>query len=224
MAEHTDLVVMGFMAAAWAVQLGVRKLRDARARAAARSRLRAGAKPIADCTLVTVTGTVRARDAGALLEAPLSGRRVVYHRSAARVPLHDFSATAVEMIPFELETADGIVHVEGDAAEVVLDPAPVTPRDLERVRRFLAVHGASAEHAFTAGVDEIAIEPGARISVHGLARIEADPSGAGERGYREGAPARVTLEPHAAHPLTLGPPAPPAPAEPAEPAGPPGPR
>ncbi len=110
------------------------------------------------------------------------------------------------MVPFELETAEGIVRIEGDAADVILPPLPVIPRDLERVRRFLAAHNVSAEHAATAGIDEIAIEPGARITVQGLARVEADPASLGERGYREDAPTRVTLEPHPAHPLTIGPP------------------
>jgi hypothetical protein len=203
---HIQLIVMGFMASAWALRVGRRELRAARARAAARERLRAGATQIADRTVVTVTGTVRASAPDALLEAPLSGRRVVYHRSVVRMRLHDLTLVAAEMVPFELETAEGIVRIEGDAADVILPPLPVIPRDLERVRRFLAANNESTEHAAAAGIDEIAIEPGARIAVQGLARVEVDPAGAGERGYREDAPTRVTLEPHPAHPLTIGPP------------------
>lgn len=206
MEGHIEFIVMGFMASAWALKVGLRELRAARARAAARERLRAGATQIADRTVVTLTGTVRASAPDTLLEAPLSGRRVVYHRSVARMRLHDLTAVAAEMVPFELETAEGIVRIEGAAADVILPPLPVIPRDLERVRRFLAAHDVSAEHAATAGIDEIAIEPGARITVQGLARVEVDPASLGERGYREDAPTRVTLEPHPAHPLTIGPP------------------
>lgn len=205
MDQITGPLILLVVVAAKLIRVGARELAAARDRAVVRDRLHAGAARIVDNALVTVVGVVRARAPHQLLEAPLSGRRVVYHRSVARPRKLEREVVAVEMTPFELETADGIVRIEGDAADVVLPPAPVIPLDIHRVQRFLAEHGVGAEYAARTGVEEIAIEPGARITVQGVAHLEADPARADEGGYRERPPARVTLEPTPEHPLTIGP-------------------
>lgn len=189
--------------------LGVRalihELRKRSARATARRQLRAGAPQLADHELVTVTGTVRA--CAALIEAPLSGRRVVFHHTEAFVRGIRRQLVACELATFELETAQGVVRIEGETAEIAFAPRPVDPVPVERVKRFLAAHGIEAAyHVGTVGVGEVAIEPGARIAVRGVAQAEADPASAGERGFRDSAPVRMTLRGGPGHPLMVGPP------------------
>jgi hypothetical protein len=196
------LVVVAFLGL---VAAGVGdRLRGARPLAEARRRLREGAPRLADHAAVTLTGTVRVRDD--LIEAPLTGRLVVFHLSVARVSELGVQVVEHELVPFELETAEGIVRVEGATADVAFPPVPVIPRQIERVQRFLTAHGIAFEHALGASIDEIAVEPGARIAVHGVVQVELDPSNAGERGFREPAPTRTTLRAAPDHPLTLGPP------------------
>lgn len=180
------------------------ELRSDRGFIKARLRLRGGAPRLADHEVVTVTGTVRVL--GALLEAPLSGRLVVFHRTVARVSEIGVRVVACQMVEFELETDDGVVRVLGDTADTAFLPTPVIPRQLPRVQRFLRENGLASEYAAGAGTDEVVIEPGTRISVHGVARVELDLASTGERGFREAAPARMTLAAHPDHPLTLGPP------------------
>ncbi len=198
-----SFLIYAAVLAALGVRALIRELDRARARADARRRLHAGAPQLADHELVTVSGTVRVRDA--LLEAPLSGRLVVFHRSVVHVKGLETLLVACEMVPFELETAEGIVRIEGETAEVAFAPLPVIPRQIERVRSFLEARGVAIEYAASTSVDEIAVEPGVRIAVHGVVRSEIDLSSARERGYREEAPSRMTLRAQPDHPLMLGP-------------------
>lgn len=181
-------------------------------RARARRRLDAGARTtIADREIVTLTGTVRA--IGELLESPLTGTPCVIYEAVGRVyrtlPGHNKRALDAEvseqkLIPFTLETAEGPVHVEADHAEIELPRLPCIPRRIERERAFLREHGQSAEEIRIAGFDELRISPGDKIRVQGMAIVEQDPNGAGERGYRADAPQRIRLVAHADHPLTIG--------------------
>lgn len=179
--------------------------------AKARRRLRRGAKVIADRTIVTVTGTVRPR--GELLVAPLSGRACVLYAAHARVRTGATNELNLEevvdvasqrMIAFELETREGVISVEGDAAELALRPSPPIPRSLTREAAFLASIGRARQLVPSSSFEEVAIEPGARVSVQGMAVIESDASHPSERGYRDSGPTRVRLIAHEAHPLTIG--------------------
>jgi hypothetical protein len=181
-------------------------------RARARKRLDSGKRTtIADREIVTLTGVVRAR--GDLLEAPLTGISCVLYEAVGRVysgvahrNTRDLEAEVVEqkLVPFELETADGVVLVECESAEVELPRLPCIPRRIERERTFLVERGQSAEHIRYAGFDELRIIPGDRIRVQGMAIVELDHGDSTERGYRENAPQRIRLVPHAEHPLTIG--------------------
>lgn len=174
--------------------------------------MRSGQRTIVDHALVTLTGTVRLL-AEPLL-APLSGTPCVVHRSSAQLYRTTTgirrgrrelvaSHVEVEMIDFALETSEGVVLVVGTSAEVTIRPARVVPRQIDREARFLVrtgLGGTPTDGAF----DEVVIEPGAKISVHGVARIEADPAAAGaaEVDYRN-APTSVRLEGDATNPLTI---------------------
>ena len=181
-------------------------------RARARKRLDGGKRTtVADREIVTLTGRVRAR--GELLEAPLTGTPCVLYEAVGRVysgAVHrnsrDLEAEVVEqkLVPFELETADGIVLVECETAEVELPRLPCIPRKIDRERAFLVERGQSAEQIRYAGFDELRIVPGDKIRVQGMAIVEQDPTATDERGYREDAPRRIRLVPHAEHPLTIG--------------------
>ncbi len=181
-------------------------------RARARKRLDRGTRTtIADREIVTLTGVVRTR--GDLLEAPLTGLPCVLYEATGRVysaALHrnsrDLEAEIVEqkLVPFELETPDGLVLVEGEAAEIELPRLPCIPRRIDRERAFLLERGQSAEQIRYAGFDELRIVPGDKIRVQGMAIVEMDPGDGAERGYRAEAPRRIRLVSHAEHPLTIG--------------------
>ncbi|MEO7092632.1 MAG: hypothetical protein ABI175_05235 [Polyangiales bacterium] len=181
-------------------------------RARARKRLDAATRTtIADHEIVTLTGVVRA--IGELLEAPLSGKRCVLYESVGRVYGEtvgrnarnvEAEVTEQKLIPFDLETPEGVVRVEAEQAEVEMPRIPCIPRRIDRERTFLLEHGQSAEMIRYAGFDELRIVPGDKIRVQGMAIIDADPRPSGESGYREGAPQRIRLVPHADHPLTIG--------------------
>jgi hypothetical protein len=181
-------------------------------RARARKRLDAGTKTtIADREIVTLTGTVRA--AGPLLESPLGGKPCVLYQSNGRVyeastrrNHRTLIAEVVDqkLVAFDLETPEGTVRVEGEQADLELPPRPCIPRRIEREREFLLAHGQSAELIRFAGFDEIALEPGTRVRVQGMAIVELDPSAPTERGFRDDAPRRIRVVAHAEHPLTIG--------------------
>lgn len=180
-------------------------------KAQARKRLDAGAKTeIADREIVTLTGTVRA--VGELLEAPISGKSCVLYEAVARVYEAGPRNTQVlaaqiaeqKLVAFDLETAQGMVRVEGETADVELPHNPVIPRKIERERTFLREHGRSGDDIRGAGFDELALEPGTKIRVQGMAIIEVDPGAAGERGFRDESPRRIRLVAHEGHPLTIG--------------------
>jgi hypothetical protein len=177
-------------------------------------KLRSGSPVLADRTMVTLTGTIRAT--GELLEAPLSGRRCVIVHACAELPELDprhgtgenVMLTTRLMMPFELETADGIVLVEGTAADLELKPARIVPRSIDRERAFVVAHGRGIEVARVATFREVAVTPGMRVAVHGLALVEAAPDQVGERGYRDAVPTRARLVAHPEYPLAIGKPRP----------------
>lgn len=177
-------------------------------RAKVRRSLRRGSSAFADRAGVTVTGTVRA--IGELVESPLSGRRCVVVHAFAELPEIDDSLALPEnvrlttrlMVPFELETNDGPVLVDGTSADLEMKAARISPRSAERERAFVVTHGRSAAVAPVATFREIVVMPGMRISVHGMALVEAD-HGA-ERGYRDAASKRHRLVAHPDYPLAIG--------------------
>lgn len=177
-------------------------------RARARRRLAAGSCAIADHAIVTLTGTVRA--IGEPLVAPLSGRRCVLHSSLGRVfedTAHNRLFIAIDervMRPFELETRDGKVLVDGIEAELAIPRSPLIPRRLEREIEFLEAHNQPRSYLRYTVFEELVVASGDRIAVQGMAVVEADRSEAAERGYRDDAPIRIRLIAHADHPLTIG--------------------
>jgi hypothetical protein len=184
-------------------------------RAQARKRLDAGkTTTIVDREIVTLTGIVRAL--GELLEAPLSGKQCVLYAAFGRVIETKgatltsraqttllASVTEVKLVPFELETPDGIVRIDEEAVEIEIPPDPLIPRKIERERQFLLAHGQTGELVRGSSFEELALVPGTKIRVQGMAIVELDPAPGGERGYREDA-RRIRLVPHENHPLTIG--------------------
>jgi hypothetical protein len=185
----------------------VRIIAAERERAAKRRRMRAAPREIVDSALVTLTGTVKLH--GEPLDAPLSGKRCVAFRVSVRLYEqtsrrrrrlleHKFAAA---MTPFTLVTDHGDVLVDGSTCDLLLRPAPVIPRKIERDERLMArldIRGSAAD----AGFDEALVAEGATIAVHGIAREEVAADGAGETGFRE-APRRIRLTGDDTHPLTI---------------------
>lgn len=189
----------------------------ARIRRALRRRMLRGEAVIADHALVTLVGKVRA--IGEPLIAPLSGTSCVLHVSTVRIFDGRTSSlllgvrrgreviathTRSEMVDFILVTRAGEVRVCGSSADITLPAVPVVPRDLERELAFLAEVGMRSVRGADAASSEVVVEPGATISVHGVARVAADPAAASaaEAGYRD-APTTVRIEGDAANPLII---------------------
>jgi hypothetical protein len=158
--------------------------------------------PFGETVPVTVTGIVRVRDA--LIEAPFSGRLVVFHRSVASPKLGS-PVIACGMVPFELETELETVIIDGNHAESTFRALPLDPDPPERVARFLAANQVNAAFAHLYSVEEIAIEPGIRITVSGVACSELDPGDGRERGFRDFTPERTWIRAPLDRSLTLGP-------------------
>jgi hypothetical protein len=180
-------------------------LKAAVARAAMREKMRATPSEFDDNALVTFTGIVKL--VGEPLIAPLSGKPCVAYRSTARTyrragrrRLADRELVDVKMVEFVLVTKSGEVLVDGVELHVLAAPEPLIPRKLELEQRFLDRAQVDAR-AGDAGFDEIRIEPGAKISVHGVARKELVDGGV-ETDYRE-VPMRVRITGEADHPLTI---------------------
>jgi hypothetical protein len=112
----------------------------------------------------------------------------------------DQEVSEIVMTPFVLVTSQGDVLVDGDHCEMPIRGAPVIPRRLIREREFM-VRLALIGLPQTSGFDEVVIEPGARILVHGIAHTELSATGA-ETGFRE-APQRIRLSGDTAHPITI---------------------
>jgi len=172
-------------------------------RAQARKRLRTASRELTDGSVVTLTGVVRAK--GDTMTAPLSGRQAVAFASSARLYdgvgrhrriIDEFQQQ--EAVDFVLETKDGLVEIEATRAELAYAPEPLIPRKLDREQAFLTKAGCNVS-ARNGGFDEVVIEPGMKISVHGVVRIEV----AGADSYRETGK-RIVLSGHPAHPLTIG--------------------
>jgi len=184
-------LAIGLAAAAVAailVALGVRRL--LRRRDLARS------GPLVDGELVTIAGVVRA--AGPLVEAPLSGRSCVYHRSHARITATIASLQVVgepaehAASPFVVETRRGAIRIDEPDLELALAPTAVPGRETAAQRAFLARHATAA--GAHASFDEVVIAPGATVTLRGVVRLEHDVAHAGERGYRDDAPLVARLE------------------------------
>lgn len=183
-----------------------------RRRSAIEKRLASGSRTIADRASVTLVGSIRAVG-DERLEAPLSGRRgvVIYaHAELPEVDTHvgsteNVTLTTARMIPFELETDAGRVLVDGTDVALAISPLRVPGRSADRERAFVIAHGRGPDAASVAAFRELVLTPGMRISVHGMAIIEAVDTRA-ERGYRDAPPTRTRLVAPADHPISIGPP------------------
>lgn len=176
------------------------------ARAKARKRLRRASRELVEGAVVTLTGTVRAK--GELVTGPLSGREGVAFLVTARIfgpeiqymrsrPVVD-RLQRREIREFILETKDGPIEIEPGDALIEYAPEPLIPRKIEREQAFLRASGSDV-HAKDAGFDEVVIQPGMKVSVHGAVHFEVAPSDA---GYRETG-RRVILSAPPDHPLTI---------------------
>jgi hypothetical protein len=179
-----------------------------------------GEAKLVDHELVTITGIVRA--AGEPLLAPLSGKPCVAHRSRvyfvgeARERAQGEGGVLLGKVPagldgtlirearaaFRVETKQGVIHVDGDALELAVTPERVIPRQQARERAFLTELGA-ADKEDKAGFDEIVVAVGAKVSIRGMLRIEADAASTDERGYRDDAPKRMRLVAADGTPVTV---------------------
>ncbi len=160
---------------------------------------------LVDSELLAISGIVRA--AGEPLEAPLSGRSCVAHRSRARVFGGANKAQLVaepieqEATPFVVETRHGAVRI--DARDLALDVAPSGLPDRSTLAQRTFRTRNALERDVPAYFDEIVIAPGARVTIRGVVSLEQDPHDASERGYREGAATRARLVATAAQPVTV---------------------
>jgi hypothetical protein len=161
--------------------------------------------PLVDSELVTISGVVQ--PLGAPLEAPLSGRRCVAHRSRARVFATDASSQLVaepcehEVAPFVIETRHGPVRIDARELHLELAPSSLVDTSTSHQRTFRTRH--TIDRDVRAYFDEIVIAPGAKVTMRGMVSIEHDPQDASERGYREGAATRTRLVATASQPLTV---------------------
>jgi len=192
--------ISGFTAAIHQAVLGPR--------AKARKRMRAAARELVDGAVVTLTGKVVAK--AQVIEAPLSGREGVAFSARARIYTEVRGGrlggrslaneiTEALMVEFELATDEGPVVVSDSELVIEFPPDPIIPRKIDREQRFLFAH-APEIHAANAGFDEVLIQPGMKVSVHGAVHIEAAPA---ESGYRETGK-RVVISAPPGHPLTIG--------------------
>ena len=182
----------------------------ATSRRAARKRLAKARAVLEDGALVTLSGVVRVV-AGRSLVAPLSARPCVLHEVIAEIVTHrriksprsPFNIHAREMVAFELVLDDGTaVLVDGEDADLALEPSVLIPRPLDREGEFLEARGLERALVRYTSFEEIAIAPGDRVAVYGMLLSDADPHG--ERDYREGS-RRYRLVGQPEHPLTIGP-------------------
>ncbi|MBA3540983.1 MAG: hypothetical protein H0T79_15335 [Deltaproteobacteria bacterium] len=166
----------------------------------ARRRLRAGPPELVDGAVVTLVGTVRAKD---LLTAPLSQRPcVVLHVKTFIGPIW---FTRFAMTEFVLETEHGEVIIEHfPNAGLALPVRRIHNPSFERAEHYLVGAGRSAWEVGRAVFDEIVVEPGMKISVYGVVRVDfAPPSMGVELGFRD--TTRVLrLVGSTAHPLAIG--------------------
>jgi hypothetical protein len=173
-------------------------------RATLKGRLRSGSRLLAPGATVTVVGTIR--ETNDLVESPISAKRGVLVHTQAELPEMGPDGPVIMktqlMVPFELDTADGPILVDGTIADVVMKPTSVSPRSLERESAFVVAHGRSAEIAKVATFRELVLAPGARVSVHGVAVI--DELAREERGYRDPVPTRTRIVAPAKYPITIG--------------------
>lgn len=177
-------------------------------RAAIRRKMLAAPRTFEDNALVTLTGT--AKLVGEPLIAPLSGRPCIAFRASARTYRLsasqrkqrelDQEVTEIVMTPFVLVTADGDVEVTGDTCELPIRSAPIIPRKLDRERDFM-IRAALIGTPKDSGFDEVVIQPGAKVLVHGIARKELATTGA-ETGFRE-APTQIRITGDEAHPIAI---------------------
>lgn len=179
-----------------------------RRRAAIRAQIHAAPSTFEDNALVTFTGTVK--QLGEPLIAPLSGKPCVAYCAVARTYIYkmfgprrraviEYEVADATMMPFVLVTKTGEVYVDGETCRFVEPGAPIIPRKLDREQAFLARHSLYTRAA-NAGFDEVRIEIGAKITVHGVARSAL--AAGGETGFRE-APTQIRLSGDDAHPLTI---------------------
>lgn len=190
------------------VVVAIRKLRDRKLSVAAK---------LVDHEEMTLVGIVRARDK--TLVAPLSGKACVAHKTRVtwmdepgssegrgvfgEVPARTGGAVGgVGGVSFDLELRDG-TRVQIDGGVITLDVTPYRlPPNPERERALLVEHGNVDKHD-RAGFDEIAVEPGMKIAIRGMVRIEQDPNATAERGYRDDAPTRIRLDRNGDKPITV---------------------
>jgi hypothetical protein len=176
-----------------------------RRRNAIKRRIRTGSFTFAHDTAVTVVGTIRPTND--LVESPLSARRGVYVYAEAELPepgpdFERMKLTTIRMIPFELDTQHGVILVDGDTADITMKPVAPRPRVAELEREFITAHERGVETASVATFREVVLAPGARITVYGVAKIEALPDA--ERGYRDAVPTRARIIALAKEPITIG--------------------
>ncbi len=193
------LVALGGAAVGWVGYT----VQQARRRRRAEARLDSGLGKLADGEAATVVGTVRA--GGPTLEAPISGKRCVAYEARTRTRLTATETTPdivrSEVVAFELETQDGIVHVEAECAELLFPIIPLIPRHVEREAAFARACGVAAAMR-DVSCDEVCVEVGRKVAVHGVVSIEVAPAST-NAGYRQSA-ARTRIVPHPAHQLTIG--------------------
>lgn len=192
MADMYSWILLGVIALAILGAIAVIVVR--RRRLARSPQLREG-------TRVTISGIVQAP---ATLDAALSGRRCVMHRSRARVLVHArllSQPREVEISPFVVATRHGEIRVDVRELELDVPPERVIGPESARHLAFRARH--AIPPAAAAEFDEIVIAPGAKVTLRGIVAIERDLAAAGERGYRDDAPTTIHLVGLPAKPVAL---------------------
>ncbi len=174
-----------------------------RRRRAAERRLDRGLGNFSEGEEATIVGTVVA--IGEPLAAPVSGKPCVAYRARVWNGHINFSTdpvlTRTRAVPFELDTADGIVQVVAEHAELVFDERPLIPRRVERETAFAQECGVVGTMS-DINCAEVCVEVGSKVSVHGVVSMDVAMPGT-ESGYRDRV-AKLKLGPHPEHALTIG--------------------
>ncbi len=166
-------------------------------------------------TAVRVTGTVRIT--GETIEAPLSGRRCIAHRSRiylsmGRPDLAGVVGSAREpretarAVPFAIERPDGsTIAIDSEHVVLELPAVKLDVGDRDRCGRFALTHAISSKERHRVTYEELVVEDGMQITVAGtLMKDIADAPTAAELGLRDEQPPVVRLAGSATHPILIG--------------------
>lgn len=163
-------------------------------------RLRDGLSCLTDGEVATVVGVVF--PAGEILIAPVTGKNCVAYEARVSTASQNLTVEPVRaIIPFDLQTSSGMVRIDAEHAELLIEYRPLIPRNLDRERAFVSRLGYEIDMR-SVTCEEICVEVGTMVAVHGVVQLEVAPQSQ-EAGYRH-AGTRIRISAHPEHALTIG--------------------